>query len=237
MTKLEIEKLLTESLGLKKPPIALKPLKTIPKDIPAYEGVATPGFCVQINEILQNGSVFYSTRENHGCYEALIATGSCELDREEYRKAVGDFIDICPYHKDMDTAMDFYETCIREIPVPPVEYACLAAGPLSKIDDPDLVLLFCNPKQADVLVRSQSYQGKLVKGFGGNGGCIFNIRQAFVSREMTFSTSDFPWRCFVGLDDSELTVTFPYEKLVEAAPYMQPIIDYVDSLKEVFSTN
>lgn len=237
MTKQEIETLLTESLGLRKAPIALKPLKTIPRDIPAYEGMATPGFCVQINEILNNGSVFYSTREHHGCYEALIATGACALDRDDYRKAVEGFIDICPYHKDMPTAMDFYETCIREIPVPPVDHACLVAGPLSKIDDPDLVLLFCNPRQADILVRSQSYQGRLVKGFGGNGGCIFNIRQAFVTREMTFSTSDFPWRSFVGLDDSELTVTFPYEKLRESAPYVQPIINYVDSLKEIFSTN
>ena len=235
MTKQEIEKLLMENLGLKKEPIALKPLKEIPNDVPRYEGVAMPGLCVQINEILQNGSVFYSTRENHSCYEALVATGACAINREEYREAVQGFIDMCPYHRDMATAMDFYETCIREIPLPPVEYACLVSGPLNKIDDPNLVVIFCTPKQADILVRSQSYQGKLVKGFGGNGGCIFNIRQAFVSREMTFSTSDFPWRTFVGLDDSELTVTFPYEKLVEAAPYIKPIIDYVDSLKEMFS--
>lgn len=237
MTKQDIETLLTQGLGLTKTPVALKPLKAIPEDMPAYEGTAMPGFCVQIGEILQNGSVFYSTREHHGCYEALIATGACGLDREDYRRAVEDFIDICPYHRDMETAMGFYETCIREIPVPPVEYACLAAGPLSKIDDPDLVVLFCNPKQADILVRSQAYQGTLVRGFGGNGGCIFNIRHAFVSREMTFSTSDFPWRSFVGLDDSELTVTFPYEKLVASAPHVQPIIDYVDSLKEIFSAH
>ena len=132
--------------------------------------------------------------------------------------------------------MDFYETCVREIPVPPVEYSCLVSGPLSKIADPNLVIMFCTPKQADILVRSQSYQGTLVKGFGGNGGCIFNIRHAFVTREMTFSTSDFPWRTFVGLDDSELTVTFPYEKLLASAPYIQPIIDYVDNLKQVFGT-
>ena len=235
MTKQDIEKLLMQGLGLKKEPVALTPLKTIPKNIARYEGVATPGLCAQINEILQQGAVFYSTQENQSCYEGLIGTGVCTIDREAYRTAVQGFIDICPYHKDIATAMDFYETCIREIPLPPVEYACLVSGPLSKIDDPNLVLIFCTPKQADILVRSQSYQGTLVKGFGGNGGCIFNIRHAFVSREMTFSTSDFPWRTFVGLDDSELTVTFPYEKLVEAAPYIQPIIDYVDSLKEVFA--
>ena len=235
MTKQEIEKLLMQGLGLKKEPIALAPLKSIPPDVPRYEGVAMPGLCVQINEILQQGSVFYSTKENHACFEGLIGTGVCGIAREEYRGLMESILDTCPYHKDMATAMDFYETCIREIPLPPVEYSCLVSGPLSKVADPNLVIIFCTPKQADILVRSQSYQGRLVRGFGGNGGCIFNIRHAFVSREMTFSTSDFPWRTFVGLDDSELTVTFPYEKLVEAAPYIQPIIDYVDSLKETFS--
>ena len=236
MTKQEIEKMLMENLGLKKEPIALAPLRDIPPDVPRYEGLAMPGLCVQMNEILENGSVFYSTKENHACFEGLIGTGVCEIDREEYRNAVQGFIDMCPYHKDMNTAMDFYETCVREIPLPTVEYSCLVSGPLSKVADPNLVIMFCNPKQADILVRSQSYQGTLVKGFGGNGGCLFNIRHAFVSRQMTFSTSDFPWRTFVGLDDSELTVTFPYEKLVEAAPYIQPIIDYVDNLKQIFAT-
>jgi len=234
MTKNEIYTLLMQGIGLKKEPIALKPLKEFPSDISAYEGVATPGLCAQINEILTQGSVFYSTKANHICFEGLIATGVCDVDREEYRKAVEDFIDVCPYHKDMQTAMDFYETCIREIPVPPVQHACLVSGPLSKVEDPDMVIIFCNPKQADILIRSQSYQGKLVRGFGGSGGCIFNIRHAFNNREMTFSTSDFPWRSFVGLVDSELTVTIPYEKLQESAQYIQPIIDYVDSLKQMF---
>jgi len=224
-----------QGLGLKKEPVALKPLREIPADIPAYEGLATPGLCAQINEILAHGTVFYSTRENHACFEGLIATGVCGVDREEYRSAVEGFIGTCPYHSDMQTAMEYYEACLRDIPVPPVQYACLVSGPLSKIADPDLVVIFCTPAQADILMRSQAYQGTRVQGFGGNGGCIFNIRQAFVSREMTFSTSDFPWRTFAGLADSELTVTIPYEKLQASAPYIQPIIDYAASLKQLFS--
>ena len=53
------------NLGLKKEPVALKPLKELPSDVPAYEGLATPGLCAQINEILSDGSVFYSTKKNH----------------------------------------------------------------------------------------------------------------------------------------------------------------------------
>jgi len=234
MNKSDIHRLLMHDLKLAKEPVALKPLREIPPHIQAYEGVATPGLCAQISEILQDRSVFYSTRKNHVCYEGLIATGVCALDRQDYRRAVEEFIDLCPYHRDVDTAMDFYETCIREIPPPPVAYACLVSGPLSKVDDPDLVLIFCTPRQAEMLIRAQAYDGKLVQGFGGNGGCLFNIRRAFVTRQMTFSTSDFPWRTFAGLDDSELTVTVPYERLMEAAPHIKPIIAYVYSLKDMF---
>ena len=47
MTKQEIEKMLMENLGLKKEPIALKPLKAIPHDVPHYEGLAMPGLYVR----------------------------------------------------------------------------------------------------------------------------------------------------------------------------------------------
>jgi uncharacterized protein (DUF169 family) len=234
MDKQAIEQLLKEDLGVKKELIALKPLKEIPPNIPQYEGVATPGLCAQVGEVLKSGATFYTTRENHQCYEGLIATGVCEVSREEYRKAVEGFIDDFPYHKDVATAMSFYETCIGTIKPPKVENACLVVGPLSKVDDPDLVLIFCNPKQADILIRIQAYLGDLFKGYGGSGGCIFTVRQAFKTREPSFSTSDLSWRMFVGLNENELTVTYPYEKLLEVAPHIKSTADYVNSFSSMF---
>ena len=234
MDKQAIERALKEDLGVRKELVALKPLKTIPRDIPPYEGVATPGLCAQIGEVLKQGSLFYTTRENHQCYEGLIATGVCEVSREEYRKAVEGFIEDFPYHKDVDTAMSFYETCINEIKPPRVENACLVVGPLSTVDDPDLVLIFCNPKQADILIRIQAYLGDLFKGYGGSGGCIFTIRHAFKTREPSFSTSDLSWRMFVGLNENELTVTYPYEQLIRIAPYIKKTADYVNSFSSMF---
>ena len=234
MDKKAVEQALKEDLGVKKELIVLKPLKAIPRDIPAYEGVATPGLCAQIGEVLRSGNMFYTTRENHQCYEGLIATGVCEVSREEYRKAVESFIDDFPYHKDVPTAMSFYETCINEIKPPKVENSCLVVGPLSKVDDPDLVLIFCNPKQADILIRIQAYLGDLFKGYGGSGGCIFTIRHAFRTREPSFSTSDLSWRMFVGLNENELTVTYPYEQLLRIAPHIKQTADYVNSFSSMF---
>ncbi len=161
MTRQEIERTLKEDLGIKKEIVALKPMKEFPHNIPPYEGLATPGLCVQIGEVVREGGIFYTTRENHQCFEGLIATGVCELSREEFRKAVEEFIDTFPVYRDIDTAMDFYEKCITSIPVPPTKNKCLVVGPLSKVDDPDLALLFCTPKQADILVRIHSYLGEI----------------------------------------------------------------------------
>ena len=79
MNKLAIEQVMKEDLGVAKELIALKPLKEIPSTIPQYDGVATPGLCAQVGEVLKNGTTFYTTRENHQCYEGLIATGVCEV--------------------------------------------------------------------------------------------------------------------------------------------------------------
>jgi len=235
MNKAEIEKTLKEDLGVEKEIIALKPLKEIPKDIPQYDGVAIPGLCTMIGEVLKDKGVSYSVKENHQCFEGLIATGVCELSRDEYRRSVEMWIDICPYHKDMDTAMEFYEQCIETIKVPKTQSTCLVVGPLSKIDDPDLVIIFCTPGQSEVFNRAQSYIGNIVNSYGGNGGCIFNIRGPFLTREPTYSTSDFPWRTFVGLNDNEMTVTYPYERLAEIAPHIKPITDYIGNIKSMFS--
>ena len=62
MNKQEIEKTLKEDLGIKKELVALKPLKEIPPDIPHYEGVATPGLCTQVGEVLKEKTVFYTTQ-------------------------------------------------------------------------------------------------------------------------------------------------------------------------------
>jgi uncharacterized protein (DUF169 family) len=236
MNRIEIEKALKDELGVRKDIIALKPLKEIPQGIPHYEGVATPGLCAQIGQVLQDKSVFYTTRENHQCYEGLIATGVCELSRQDYREAIETFIEDMPLHKDIDTAMSFYEKCINTIAVPNVEYKCLLVGPLSDIEEPDLALIFCNPKQADTLIRIQAYLGYLFEGFGGSGGCIFNIRHAFLKRVPTFSTSDLSWRLFVGLTENELTVTFPYEKLVETAPHIKSTTEYVNNFASMFES-
>jgi len=230
MKKEEIESLLKQELKIQKDIIALKPLKEIPKNIPPYDGCAAPGLCTQIGEISKDGSVFYIKREHNGCYEGLIATGVCAADRKEYLADVKNLMEMGPYHIGLDTAMNYYDAHIKDIPPPETENACLLAGPLNKVDNPDLLLIFCTPIQADVLIRAQAYLGSMVHGFGGNGACIFNIRYSFVTREPSFSISDDAWRMFIGLNGNELTVTYPYEKLITVAPHIKTINDHFETM-------
>ena len=63
MTKQEVQTLLMDSLGLKKEPVALKPLKEIPSDIPAYDGLATPGYVHRSTKFLLKGRFFIVKRK------------------------------------------------------------------------------------------------------------------------------------------------------------------------------
>ena len=113
-------------------------------------------------------------------------------------------------------------------------YQGLVVGPLAKVDDPDLVLLFVTPHQADILVRILAYHGDYSRGFGGMGGCIFNIRYSFMTGDTCFSTSDTAWRMFAGLGEDELTYTFPYQKLLGIADRIKLTAEYVNGFKSMF---
>jgi hypothetical protein len=76
--------------------------------------------------------------------------------------------------------------------------------------------------------------GNLFEGFGGSGGCLFNIRHAYYKRVPTFSTSDLSWRMFTGLDENDLTVTLPYERLSEIAPHIKANVEYVNNFSSMF---
>jgi uncharacterized protein (DUF169 family) len=237
MTKNELIRTLKEDLKVKKEILAIKAVKDAPKDIPPYEGEATPGMCALVGEILKQGLVCYLTKKNLPCFMALTATGTCEnLPRDEYLKFMIEENELYPMHKDADTVVKYYDTVDEFFKYPKVEGKGIVVGPLAKVDDPDLVLLFVTPHQADILNRVRGYFGDYTRGFGGLGGCIFNMRYSFLTGDPVFSTSDTAWRMFSGLNENELTYTFPYLKLLDIAVRIKPTADYVDSFLTMFKT-
>jgi uncharacterized protein (DUF169 family) len=237
MTKDELIRTIKEDLKVKKEILAVKAMKETPKDIPPYEGQATPGMCALVGEILNDGSVWYVIKANFGCFEALTATGTCEnLPWAEYVKFMQEENELYPMHKDAATVEEYYTKINAFFKHPKVEGSGIVVGPLAKVENPDLVMLFVTPHQADILNRVRGYFGDFTRGFGGLGGCIFTMRYSFMTKEPSFSLSDTAWRMFSGLNYDELTYTFPYQKLLAIAERIKPTAEYVDSFLTMFKT-
>jgi len=235
MTKDKLIRTLKEDLKIKKEIIAVKAMKQAPSDIPQYEGQASPGMCAFVGEILKDGSVWYATKENLGCFEALTGTGTCEnMPRDKYMEFMIEQNQSYPMHKNADVLVEYYDKVDDFFKHPKVDGTGIVVGPLLRVDDPDLVLLFVTPHQADILTRARAYLGDFTRGFAGMGGCIFTIRYTFNSGDPSFSTSDTAWRMFAGLDEDELTYTFPYPKLLEIADQIKPTAEYVNGFISMF---
>ena len=235
MTKNDLIRTLKEDLKIKKEIIAVKTMKQAPSDIPQYEGQASPGMCAFVGEILKDGSVWYATKENLGCFEALTGTGTCEnMPRDKYMEFMIEQNQSYPMHKNADVLVEYYDKVNDFFKHPKVDGTGIVVGPLLRVDDPDLVLLFVTPHQADILTRARAYLGDFTRGFAGMGGCIFTIRYTFNSGDPSFSTSDTAWRMFAGLDEDELTYTFPYPKLLEIAERIKPTAEYVNDFISMF---
>lgn len=238
MTREELIQTLKEDLKVKKEILAVKVVKEAPKEIPPYEGQAIPGMCALVGEILKDGTVWYIVKENFGCFEALTATGTCEnLSWPEYIKFMQEENEQYPMHKDGETVREYYTRINAFFRYPKVDGSGIIVGPLSKVEDPDLVLLFITPHQADILNRIRGYFGEFTKGFGGLGGCIFTLRYTYVTGEPSFSMSDTAWRMFSGLDYDELTYTFPYNELQKIAYRIKPTAEYVNSFLKMFKSD
>ncbi|MBW1824081.1 MAG: DUF169 domain-containing protein, partial [Deltaproteobacteria bacterium] len=164
MTKDELIRTLKEDLEVKKEVVALKAVKMVPADIPQYEGQAVPGMCALLGEILQEGSIWYVTKENVGCFMSLTATGTCKnLPRDKYLKFMITQNEMYRMHKNADTVVNYYDKVDKFFPYPEHTGTGIMVGPLAKIEDPDLVFLIVTPHQTDILNRCRAYLGDFTR--------------------------------------------------------------------------
>jgi len=217
MTNEQILKILRTTVQIKKEPVAIKVWKTEPQGIVKYEERAFPGMCTQIGDVLRTGKTFYTDREQCFCTGGVVATGVAPaLNEEEREEMVKVHFEVSRGYKDIPTAL-YYETQMDKIqPKIGESNEAVQLGLFKDIADPDLVLIFCNPGTADILNRAYTYvSGEPVSGFGGNGACPFAIQYPYVTQKPSFTYSDVSWRKYVGMGDDELTMSFPYQSLVQ----------------------
>ena len=136
-------------------------------------------------------------------------------------------------YADIDTAMKIRKELLKDIPMPKERNKALQIGLLKDIEDPDVVLVFCNSRQADILSRAYTYRaGEPIKGFGSIGGCNVTIQYPFTVKKPTFTYSDVAWRKFTKMSDDELTMSFPYGCLVQAVEDLPLIADHYEHYAE-----
>jgi uncharacterized protein (DUF169 family) len=216
MNNKQIDEIIRKSLpGIKKDIVALKAWKDEPKGVPKFEGRAFPGICSNIGEVLITKETHYVTEEQCYCAGGVMSFGlRKERNKQEWGEVHKSHLSGDPRgHKDSATAAKYYEGEEKRLsPFPKEKYAAVQVGLLKDIPEPDVVLIFCNPQDGDVINRAYTWPtGEMMMGYGSHGGCTFTLRLPFVSGKPTFSIGDTEWRHYIGLEDPELTISVPFK--------------------------
>ncbi len=223
-----------EILKPKKPLVAIKAWQEIPEHIPVYEDKAFPGTCTQVSEVIETGKTFYIQTKNVYCTGGVLATGVLKpLSEKQSRKVVEMHLSMTKDYVDIDTAMKNREEILKDIPVPKERNKAVQIGLLKDIEDPDVVILFCNPRTADIISRAYTYRaGEPIKGFGSTGGCNVTIQYPFSLKKPVSTYSDVAWRKFTKMTDDEITMSFPYDCLVQAVEDLPLVADHYEHYAE-----
>jgi uncharacterized protein (DUF169 family) len=174
--------------------------------------------CYMIGEVLDEGKTFCTVLENHVCLLGCAATGLdpglSTLDsngRSESDQFHVSGINIFP--NEQIQAVSEKEAASL---FPGFKEVCKAIriGPLVNNPQSEVALFIANPEQVHMLTRAYCYgTGRFIKGYAGMGACRMLFPHAFLNEEPTFTVSDRSWRKALKLNQNELTLVIPVNKL------------------------
>jgi uncharacterized protein (DUF169 family) len=211
-----IKSFLKEEIGIKKDIVALKRLKEEPSALEEYEGKST--ICFMMQEALEENKVFYTTIKNRMCL-GCVATGMDrvpgELREEELKQSVSFPVEAVNTFQSIESAVKAEREAVRLFPKFNELYRATVIGPIESVKEPEILIIFCNPEQANLLTRAYCYvTGTFIKGYAGIGACRMILPDAFVNKEPTITVSDRTWRIALKLSPDLLTLVTPYDKLM-----------------------
>jgi len=211
-----IKSLLKDKLGIKKGMVALKRLKEEPSTLEEYEGKNT--ICFMMQEALEENKVFYTTTKNRMCL-GCVATGMDrvpgELSEEELKQSVSFAVEAVNTFQSVEVAAKAEKEAARLFPKFNELYRATVIGPIESLKEPESLIIFCNPEQANLLTRAYCYvTGTFIKGYAGIGACRMILPDVFVNKEPTITVSDRTWRIALKLSPDELTLVTPLDKLM-----------------------
>jgi uncharacterized protein (DUF169 family) len=211
-----IRSVLRDTLGIRKPVIALKLATEEPAGIARYTDMNN--ICYMMAEVLDEDRVFYTVLENHVCLLGCAATG---LDPALQRMSDEQRNESDQYHTALINIFPTEEIQQRAeaqaaamFPKFTTQYKAVIIGRLGSVAEPEALVLFGTPGQIHLLTRAYCYAtGNIIKGFAGMGVCRMLLPLAFLNREPAFSISDRAWRRAFNLAEDELTLVVTPEAL------------------------
>jgi len=226
----EAADVLKSTLGLKGSPVAIK-LATGKEDIPEgmekLDGVFR--HCKMVSMARNEGRIFYSTVENHECIGGAWALGLRELT-DQYKTG----------HFYFDRGkFESTASCVRTIQTTPhvesgATYATLYA-PLENTNfSPHVVLIVACPKVMLKLAQSSLFQvgGRIFPEFSGfQSICADTTAQPYLTGKVNFSLGCDGSRRFSGIEDDEMVIGFPVERLPEFVHAVKTLTPAPDSKK------
>ena len=148
-------KTLTQDLSIfkkfdfERPPIGVKFLLTKPDGIPQLDK-AMP-FCEMTKEAQQRGKPFYITKDNESCFGKL-AMGMEEAPAFAEAGLIGEALEIFQDPRANSRIYQYIPTLTKGT----VNYVAFSALDALTFD-PDLLMIVCSVKQAEILLRAMSY--------------------------------------------------------------------------------
>jgi len=177
--------------------------------------------CEMLNEALNEGRSFYTSSEEHACdggaYHIGLREMPVELRSGEFLyKRVGIF--------GSARAARRYFGSNQGIEPGTLKYASFS--PLDKADfEPDVVILVCSAKEGMRAVEASAYEsGKAAEGKSGPI-CSTIVAVPYLTGDIVYTLGDLAGRRFSKIDDAEIFIGVPFEKMDELVNGLEKIAE------------
>lgn len=224
-----IATVLTEGLNLTRPPLGMSFLAAPPEGVPRYPE-AVPSAC-SFWKAAQS-SLFYATAEDHfNCPIGAITQG--------FQPPEGVMHEAMELIGQMGKIQYFEAAEVQNVPTVEKPHQVVVYGPLNSFEElrPDVVMMVCTPFQAMLFAEA----GGNVRWRGpGTEAHVFGrpacavIPRALKDSATSASLGCMGARTFAGIQENELLVVIPLERLDEVQSRMHTILNANATMKKFY---
>lgn len=220
----EYGKEMIELLKLETSPVAVA---LVPKDaeVPKEVQRIDKGMrhCQMIDRVRKTGEEFYAMLEDETCKGGAAALG---MGRMPPKVASGEFYyETLKHFKTIDASRKTMEK------VPKLEAETRIASIYAPLESatfmPDVVVIICTPKQVMLLTQAILYNegGRLEAEFAGKQSlCSDAVAQPYLTGKMGITVGCSGSRTYTGIEESELTVGIPVNRLKDLIEGLRAIV-------------